>query len=337
MGALAWLAPHALQASDRLEYEAPPGCPTPAEFRSAVEARGGRWDDPAAGDRGLVVSIRSEAEGFSGALQTERSAISSEARHVHGATCAEVVDALAVVTALALRPESTAAREPVGRTAPAPHAPAAAPAHEAAAPSRAALHYGGASRQVTAGTLRFDAATGVTAFGGVALGVVPGAPMPRFDVAVSRASFVTLPSGESYLTGILWRARLSLLGDVSYRASDSTTEVGGQSLGISPCYAALFDPHGLALLFCAELSVGILGAETRDLSGAKLQSDKSAFGTIGLGSEAFYNLGSHFQLALKLGADASVAPLNVKRSDGSTIFRSSWLSGYGMLGLGGHW
>ena len=56
----------------------------------------------------------------------------------------------------------------------------------------------------------------------------------------------------------------------------------------------------------------------------------------GLGFEGRYNLGSLFHVALKLGADGLVNSVSAERSDGSQIFQSSGIVGYGMLGLGLH-
>ena len=191
--------------------------------------------------------------------------------------------------------------------------------------------------EVTSGTLKFESVTAVTALGGVALGVVPGVPMPRLDVQLSRANFVTVPSGDSYLTGVLWRVRATLLGDVTYRGKGSTAEVGGQSVGAGACYSPIFDAGGLELLFCMEVAAGIIGVRTHDDGSQQTRSKNVGLGTLGLGTELAYNIGRHFHIGVKLGADASTAPITAERENGDPIFESSWLSGHGMLGVGGHW
>jgi hypothetical protein len=90
-------------------------------------------------------------------------------------------------------------------------------------------------------------------------------------------------------------------------------------------------------LFCLEVAAGIVGVRTKDASGVTTQSKTMGFGTLGLGTEATYNLGRHFQIALRLGLDGAAGPISAERPDGSEIFRSSWLSGYAMIGAGGHW
>jgi hypothetical protein len=190
---------------------------------------------------------------------------------------------------------------------------------------------------VTAGTLRFESVTDVTALGGVALGVVPGVPMPRVDLEVSRANLVTLPGGDSYLTGMVWGARLTLLGDVTYRGRGTTAVVGGVSVGLSACYAPLFDAGALELRVCTELAAGVTEVRTQDDGSTQTHSKRVGLGTSGLGTELAYNIGRHFHVGMKLGADVSIAPITAERANGARIFESSWLSGHGMLGLGGQW
>src|SRR4051794_11546974 len=90
----------------RLAYDAPGDCPSRAQFAAAVSARGAELAaaDPTADDRVMVVSINKEGDGYGGAFHVRDSRGATGKREVHGRSCTEVADALAVVTAIALRP-----------------------------------------------------------------------------------------------------------------------------------------------------------------------------------------------------------------------------------------
>ena len=103
------------------------------------------------------------------------------------------------------------------------------------------------------------------------------------------------------------------------------------------CYSPLFDSGGLALLACAELAGIFAEVRTSDASGAVVQSKTSGMATTGLVAEGLYSLGRHFQLAMKLGGDVTANPLSAEAADGSSLWKAGYVSGYGMLGLGGHW
>jgi hypothetical protein len=165
---------------------------------------------------------------------------------------------------------------------------------------------------------------------------VPRLAMPSIDVTLSRANFVTVPGERSYLVGPILRVHVALLADVERHFGDLTSEVGGQGAGIGPCYSPLYDAGGLEVLFCLELGAQFFGIRTKDAAGKTIQQKSMGKGMLGIGTELTYNLGRHVQIGLKLGADGATNPITAERPDGSQIFGSSALSGYGMLGLGGH-
>ena len=327
------LAPEGALAagSGRLQYAAPSGCPTQAEFEQAVAARGGQFDAKASSDNTFEVSISQQSDGFHASLTIQSSASTSNPREVQAANCPEVVDALAVVTAIALSPPKAPEAKPAPQaTAPlAPNAPVRAPLH------------GGAdiwskTVEVEAGALHLDHAFAVEAFAGPVFGFVPKRAIERLDLSASRANFVTLPSGDSYLLGTIVRLRASLLFDQTYRFGDFRSEVGGQELGASLCFSPHYDTGGWVLLGCAEISAGLLGVRTKDASSATTQNKTQGFGAAGLGIESSYNLASHFQIGLRLGLAALTSPISAERPDGSELFRSSPVIASGMLGIGTH-
>ena len=78
-------------------------------------ARGGDFDHAgsAGPHRVLVVAITKDDRGFAGAFQVRDDGTASDRREVHGQSCAEVADAMAVVTAIALRADNAGDVAPV--------------------------------------------------------------------------------------------------------------------------------------------------------------------------------------------------------------------------------
>jgi hypothetical protein len=125
---------HAAAEAVHFVYEAAPSCPSEREFVAAVLARTQKVAlvDASQAERIFALKINSLRDtrrgagvsaGFSGLLAIHRGE-DTTTREVKGATCAAVSSALALVTALAIDPDSL-------RLAP---APAAAPPPPAAAP-----------------------------------------------------------------------------------------------------------------------------------------------------------------------------------------------------------
>ncbi|HEY1533291.1 MAG TPA: hypothetical protein VGF76_04720, partial [Polyangiaceae bacterium] len=174
----------------QLAYAVPDGCPSEADFRAAVTERGGRFDGVSApgSARGLRVSIDRDEHGFRGSLQSSIAESSSAVREVHGSSCQEVVDALAVVSALALRGEDQPPPAAAAKPTPAPavtQPPAAAPALpvEPEHYLRASGSIGKERMQVSAGTLSFDKARAVSVLAGGEVGLLPGKVVPRLDLS----------------------------------------------------------------------------------------------------------------------------------------------------------
>lgn len=126
--ALAWLASPAGAAATpvALRYEAPEACPPASAFRAGVDGRTGRaqWVAPGAETVTLEVVVEVSDGGAQGRLVVrERGRPPPAPREVADATCATVVDALALVAALAIDPQASLAPSAPGPLAP----PATAP------------------------------------------------------------------------------------------------------------------------------------------------------------------------------------------------------------------
>jgi hypothetical protein len=341
LGILLWAAE--LRAADavQLEYTAVDGCATEASFRAAVTERGGQFDVARSPDspEKLQVSIERAERGFRGSLQSWSGGSSSSVRELHGASCQEVLDALAVVGALALRAGDRAASAPTPPAEPKPETiPVAIPAPAPDPPHRlrASGSVGNQRVQVSAGTLSFEKVRGVSLFAGAELGLLPKTLVPRLDLSFDAANFVTTPSGKSYLDGVLPRIRLSYFGQTSEHSGDASATLEGASFGMALCWSPTYDTRGFAALLCLEYGAGVLKVASKDTSGGETRHKTTGFGSAGAGLETHYNLGSLFHVGLKLGADALINPVSAERADGSQIFHSSSFAGYGMLGFGLH-
>lgn len=361
--ALAWLAalvpivvlapssPARAASAVGLAYEAPEGCPAQSDFVAAVAARGADFEGAgsAGSHRVMVVAIRRDDRGFAGALQVRDDQTASNKREVHGGSCREVVDALAVVTAIALRPEVTADAAPLADVTP-PAAPPTAPpspGNTAADPSAAERLRGHTQFlpprtqrvEVGPGTLRFDRQQSFTASAGAVVGPISSLVMPRYDLSMVTTNFVTTPEGSQRIDGMIVDLRVSVLGPSTYRSTGTATALTGGSFGIGLCGSPLYDTRGLVLLFCAEYGGGFMNMVTKGVDGSQIQSKTAGYATIMFGGDIQYNLGSSFLVGAKVGGGLNLGSLTAERADGSRIFGSStgvaW-SAYGLLSIGLH-
>jgi hypothetical protein len=229
-----------------LAYDAPEACPTQQEFATAVAGRGANFDGARGSKRTMVVSIHEQDDGFAGAFQVRDDQGETNKREVHGASCGEVAEALAVVTAIALCPAGEA---PLAKSA----LDAATPKTGEPAPTPPELRLRGSTRYfpprsesvpVGAGNLRFDLQRSVTAYAGATVGMISSIVMPRYDLSFVVAHFITTPEGEQRISGPVVQARVSGLGPATYRSADTTTDIGGFSFGFDLCQSPLYDTRG---------------------------------------------------------------------------------------------
>jgi hypothetical protein len=265
-----------------------------------------------------------------------------------------VADALAVVTAIALHAEAGAgggdgassavagAPAPVVAPVEGPQSPAAAPAARPA-PALADDRLRGSTRifpprtesvTVRAGTLRFDLQRSATVYAGAAGGMIPSVVLPRADLSLLAAHFVTTPDGEPRISGLVLRLHLGVLGPGTYHSPDTKTDVSALSFGIDLCQSPLYDSKGLVLLFCGGYGGGVMMLNTKSLDGSSIQSKNIGFGEATLSAEAQYYLGAGFHIGARVGGGFVVGQVTAERADGSRIFASSPWSGYAMLGVG---
>ena len=291
------------QAAVGLAYEAPEGCPAEGEFVAAVAARGADFAGGGTANaprRVMVVAIRKQGDGFAGVFQLRDGETATDKREVQAPSCAEVVDAMAVVTAIALRPEIATPAKPV----PAAVSPPAQAGNERLHGNTFIYHHTHESVSVPAGPLNFDLVRALNFYGGLMVGGPPSSVMPRFDLSMTAGNFITTPDGSQRIVGPIIRSRVSFLGPGTYQASDTKTNLDGIAFAMGLCLTPHYDSAGLVLLFCTEGGAGAMFLRTTGTGGALIQSKSAGFGSIGVGVELQYNLTSLFNVGVKLGWEA---------------------------------
>jgi len=328
-----------------LAYDAPTGCPTEGEFRAAIETRSGRSSlgrsDAATV---LAVTIQPEPNGFGGTLQARRGGESSDERRVHGRSCAEVGEALALVTAIAVSRE---AREEMGNADPGPADTKGQDAAVAASvPPRTDAETGpytlhAATRlapprsetiQVGAGPLRFDLSRSADLYAGATIGLVPSVLLPRYSLVFSAANFVTTPERDQRIVGLVYQIHADFLGSGTYEAADVRTKITGVAFGIDICQSPHYDSEGWILLLCGEYGGGLLKFETKRRDGEMMRSQNIGFGQVSAVVDLSYNLFRGFSLGARLGGSFTMGDIAAERADGSRIFSSSPWSANAFLG-----
>lgn len=330
-----------------LDYQAPAGCPDSASFVLAVEARGASFaavdGDGAAAARRLLVRIEPEKAGFSGSLVLLSGREASEPRRVAGATCAEVSDALAVVTAIALQRDGEAALAPAVAAPAAPLAvPSPASSPRAVAPP--AAESGGPPELVMApkdvlvpsGTLELDYVTTYTMTAGVQLGAIPGVLLPRLDFDIARTNVVRAPDARAFVLGTEFRWRWTLLGVPEREASGYESSLFGLKLGIGGCRRLTYDPGGLIFKVCSDFAVGMIDVTTRPTDGGAERQKRQGLATAGVEANLQYNLSQLFHLDLRAGGEMWLNRISAEREDGSRLFQSPLFNAYLMVGVGIH-
>lgn len=323
-----------------LDYRAPPGCPEADSFVAAVEARGASLAPARDGSPlRLLVQIEAQPSGFAGSVQVQAEGEASSPRRVHAASCAEVGDALAVVTAIALQREPERSALPLAAP-PAAAVAAAVPAASAATPPAPSgplqLVMERESLRVPPGELVLDFISTYNLVGGVQLNAVPGLVLPRLDFSFSRTNLIITPDARAIVHGNEFRVRWTLLGLVTRQAPDFDTNLWGLKAGIGGCTPLSYNPDGLALKACSEIAAGTMQLETRAADGTKTQEKTQALATASIELDGQYNLSRLMHLDLRAGMEVWPSRISAERPDGSRLFQTRLLSGYATFGVGIH-
>jgi hypothetical protein len=315
------------QAAVGLAYEAPEGCPAERDFVAAVAARGAAFDGGATNGphRVMVVAIRKQGDGFAGVFQLRDGETATDKREVQAPSCAEVVDAMAVVTAIALRPEIAASASP-------PPAEVRPPALERPPEDQRLYgntfkyHHAHESVAVPAGPLTFDLVRTVTLFGGAMIAEASSTVMPRFDLDLAIANFLTTPDGAQRIMGPILRSRFIFFGPGSNQSPGTKTDLmGGLAAAFGLCVSPHYDSTGLVLLICGDAGAGGMSLQTTGAGGAP--SKWVNFGLVGFELEALYNLTSLVNVGIKLGGETypGLPGWSAESADESNITYSVYL------------
>ena len=320
----------------KLAYDAPAGCPSEDDFIAAVTARGADFDAP----RGtpvaevMVVSINRADNGFAGAFQVRDGGEATNKRAVRGASCREVADALAVVTAIALQGGAgdgaempLASASPPSEAAESQSTPAPAAAQPPRPPLRLIAH--GQVRSPTtvtvpAGTVRFDQGGPISVNAGATVGLIPSLVLPQYEFSIIMAPFVTTPDGAQRIHGVITKYDGGIWGPATYKSGDTKTKTAlwGLYMNWNMCLTPSYDTEGLALLFCFGGGGGALTLDTSE-SGMNTAEQIVGFVRADLSTRLQYYLGAGFDVGAELRGGANVGEIAAERADGTRVFSSS--------------
>ena len=335
-----------------LAYDAPAGCPSESEFVAAVTARGADFDAVRAAPvaQVMVVSISRAQDGFAGAFQVRDAREATNKREVRGASCREVADALAVVTAIAL--QGGAGDSGQTPAAPAPPPPAAADSQPSPSPAPAAAPSPPPSVRlrahtqwrpptsvtVPAGTVRFDMGGTINANAGAIVGLIPSLVLPEYELSIVVAPFVTTPDGAQRIHGVILKLDAGIWGPATYKAAgDTKTHVGAVYADWNVCMTPTYDTEGLVVLFCFGGGGGAFTFDTTSGPGMSTAEQFVGFARGVVSGGLQYYLGAGFHVEAELRGAAEIGQIAAERADGSTVFSSSpTLSAEVLLGVGFH-
>jgi hypothetical protein len=264
-----------------IEYEPAAGCAARSELLGKIRKRTSRFRDTSGAARVFVVRVWRGENRFRGQLEVRSGERTTRGMPVEGRTCEEVVDALALSTALAIDPTRTpppaAPREPE----PAPNPPEAAPdtAPEAPVMSTAPV---AASRPGWRGEI----GAGLVGASGIAPGVTPAA-----------ALFAGLvhPAGATLRIG----AALGAYAHTSTELGTARLEwISSQTLA---CPVRLFYASRVGVLPCVAFEAGVLKVSGTDI--AFPETATARWLAAGAAARVTWSLG---RVVLEAGGDAVV-------------------------------
>jgi hypothetical protein len=257
--ALASVEPAGADASDppapadvRVDYRAATGCPTAAYFRASIAARTSlvRFADTDDVTRAFVLDVAVDGDRARGVLRVLDASGAESARQLAGVTCREVVDALALVAALAIDPRASTAPLAI---APAEPEPAPAPPSTPAPPPRVAPAAIASASAPAPSRSRWAIGAGVGA------GVVDaGLPEPAYEVA---PGLVARRGGGRLLELGVAFVRVASGGDAT---ADGMVDLTW-NLGRAEACLAIVELVGITASACARVDAGALVAQGVDV------------------------------------------------------------------------
>ena len=333
--------------STQLDFLAPEGCGSEQDFMSAVAERDGQITESGATSRTLHVKIKKVEGNFVGTLSLVNAGGTFGPREFQDESCAEVVDALALVAATALKESDEAAIEQTKQPEPPTEAPAKEPAKEEALPEQPRSgHFSGRSKwgrddvTVPAGVVRFNPIFAVSVQQSISYGPVPRTWLPTTSIVLELANTVTTPDGQQRINGPMLRFRYGLsFPGAKYSSGGVKYDIGSQSAAMGICWSPYYNIRGLVLTGCAEVGFQHLSVlAPAELTAGTSQDSQQSFTlpTLGAVLEARYNIGGMFHVGANLGFQWVAGRESVQTLDDSLMFRTLPYAASGSLFLGLH-
>lgn len=281
-----------------------------------------------------------------------------EPKFVRGASCEEVVDALAAMTALAIssRPKSTEApasqltAESQPTVKPTPKKRVRDEARpEAILPTPPPTVFRHRQRPMWGEKrpehrARFDAPAGttyvtdllsLTLSGGAAYGLIPNTLVPQLDLEFAKASFVTVPSARQTLVS-LTTFRIGWFGPVDFaRRPTVGMELMGLEFAGGACSSPTFASDGWVVRVCGELGGGV--AYTKPYipdDGTYLGARYWPFALVSTSVTTEYHMTSLMHVALTLGHETRYIDYKTEVISGTKL---GMFSGFARAGVGINW
>jgi len=304
-----------------LDFSAPEPCPNEDAFRELVQRRlpGFEFSAPSSQEAVRIV-VTKHGEQFQGTFQIVPPSENTAGRIINAADCAELLDALSVVVAIALNPEksqsevveqpTTKALEP---SASGSKSPDELSAENAEIQNKEATKVPTLWHQpmevnrtvsVEKGKLSFDNKFSFDLQFGGNFGLIRGAPVMQFDLSFRWELFLVLPQGKEYQVGLMPRVRVTYW-DSTYKVDDFKVRMQGYGFAGGLCTTPYFNPVGWALLLCGEYGSGLLGFRQTQQSTPVDYDNTLQLNYLNLSLEAEYHLFSVFHFNLRTGVQFS--------------------------------
>lgn len=300
-------------------YDAPEQCPDRAAFVEMVLARNPQLDlNGEKRSRWALVRISRSDIGFSGSFLLKGDPSSTRAREVESPSCQEVVNALSVVTAIALDPAidpSLAAPlsphqsepkkdEPPSSQEGSPEVSSSKKGESPVAgsfkifPSRdedilntersvaqrpgwtrgARLQH---STQLEDGELSLRRSFAVDSQAGAVLGLFPNKAVPRIDVNVRTSLLMKAPQDKAFLVGFMPRVRVSTMPTARYNLGEIQNTIWySYVVSLGGCYSPYFNPKGFAVLLCADYGGGVMNQDPASRGDVEIPADTPQEGRV---------------------------------------------------------
>ncbi|MEO8797798.1 MAG: hypothetical protein ABI551_07935 [Polyangiaceae bacterium] len=326
----------------RIDYAAPASCPSQLSFERELTTRAHNVHVTDDASERVVVHVEQRGGRFDGTLSLREAGGAAATRSVSGATCAEVVNGLALIAALALdgpepddhdagksssiEPKTTASSTTTTQRPPAsvkPEAPTGTKPTTLATPTTSSSEPSPDATTTTHPLRAFSIALG--AHGGVVTGIAP-------SVTPTIAFFVDLAkTGDAVLSPSL-RLRFERAGDSSDPFAQGAAHFTWTEGGIDGCPVVWAPIARLRLAPCLRAEAGIVEASGVDASPARSQTRPwLLLGAVGRGQLRL--VGPVF-IELEMALYAPLVRDRFYLEPDTTVFRASAIAWGGSAGLG---